>query len=168
MEQIERILGKIDVLFKWLTVVLLGGMTLLIFIQVIFRYVLTQPLAWSEELARFLFIWVTFIAGYVGVRQNKHIGISALQDALPLMCGKILKSLSNLICTVFFIVVVYYTCISWPKLYMQKSPALNIPIAFVYLCMIIGSAFTAIWYCCLAVRVFRDDGAAGKIEVDNA
>lgn len=150
--RIEAVLDKIDVIFKWMTAVILGGMTFVIFLQVVFRYIFKSPLAWSEELARFLFIWMTFIASYVGARKGAHIGVEALQKALPYPGGKILKTLSNLICTAFFFIIAYYTISFWPKLMTQISPALSLPMAFVYLSMIIGSAFMAFWYFILAIK----------------
>lgn len=152
MERIESVFRKFDVLFKWLSALTLGGMTAAIFIQVIARYLLKSSLAWSEELSRFLFIWMTFIAAYVGARQGKHIGVEALQNALPRVPSLVLKILANLLCTAFFFIVAYYTYRAWPRLMRQVSPALGIPIAYVYLCMIIGSVFTGLWYLVLAAQ----------------
>lgn len=153
--RIEDALKKIDVIFVWMIVLILGGMTFAIFLQVVFRYILKNPLPWSEELARFLFIWMTFIASYAGARKGAHIGVEALQKALPRPGEKVLKSLSNLICTAFFSVIVYYTILFWPKLMVQISPALGLPMAFVYLCMIIGSVFMAFWYFVLAIKELK-------------
>lgn len=170
MKTVERILDKLDVVFKWLTIVILGGMTALIFIQVLCRFVFNSPLAWSEEIAKYLFIWMTFIAGYVGARKGKHIGVEAVQKALPPIGGKILKCVSNLVCAAFFAAVIYYTIYFWGKLAMQTSPALGIPIAFVYLGMLIGSGFMAIWYLVLAIKSFEgaNEAAPAETEVDNA
>ena len=60
-----------------------GSMTLVIFAQVIFRYILKSPLAWSEELARYLFVWVSFIGSVVAARRNQHIGVEMLVNKLP-------------------------------------------------------------------------------------
>lgn len=150
-ERIESLFKKIDVLFEWLTVLTLGGMTLAIFTQVIFRYVLSAPLAWTEELSIFMFIWMTFIAGYVAARKGKHIGVDALRERLPSFCRKGLECLSNLICTVFFSIIVFSTVSFWPKLMRQTSPALELPMAYVYLIMIVASFFMALWYAVLAV-----------------
>lgn len=169
MKTIERILDKMDVLFNWLTALIIGGMTVLIFLQVLFRFVLGSPLAWSEEIAKYLFIWMTFIAGYVGARKGKHIGVEALQNALPSIGGKLLKSIANLVSAAFFGAVIYYTLYFWQKLSIQTSPALGIPISFVYLGMLIGSGFMAIWYLLLAIKVFNGEAPApAEVEVDNA
>lgn len=170
IERIESVFRKIDILFKWLSVFTLGGMTIAIFIQVICRYALRSSLAWSEELSRFLFIWMTFIAGYVGARQGKHIGVEALQNALPRVPSIVLKFLSNIICTAFFFVVAYCTWLAWPKLMRQVSPALGLPIAYVYLCMIVGSLFMGLWYMVVAVKSVqkKSEPKQGDSEVNNA
>ncbi|MGE4284608.1 MAG: TRAP transporter small permease [Clostridia bacterium] len=146
MQGIERILKKIDVAFVWGSALILGSMTLLIFMQVFFRKVVVQPLAWSEELAKFLFIWMTFIAGYVGARRSNHIGVSLIQDLCPAGVKRLMQFLSMLISSVFFGGVVYYCASLWDKLMAQLSPALEIPLAFVYAGMMIGSLFMCIWY----------------------
>ncbi|WP_296970376.1 TRAP transporter small permease [Tepidanaerobacter sp. EBM-38] len=166
IERIESVLKKIDVIFEWMIVLILGGMTLSIFFQVIFRYVFKSPVAWTEELARFLFIWMTFIASYTGARKGSHIGVEALQKALPRIGGKILKILSNLINTAFFSVIVHYTILFWPKLMIQISPALGLPMAFVYLCMIIGPAFMAFWYFILAIKELTEVSEQKQVEED--
>lgn len=163
MKFVESIFKITDIVFRWMSVAILGGMTAAIFLQVIFRYVLRSPLSWSEELARFLFIWMTFIAGYVGARQGKHIGVETLQNALPYVAGNILKCLSNLICTAFFSVVVWFIASSWSKLVRQISPALGLPMAIVYLGMMLGSFFMGLWYLVLAVTVLKKKPEAEKI-----
>lgn len=155
LDKFEAILKKFDPIFKWLCVIILGGMTLCIFLQVIFRFILKSPLTWSEEVARYLFIWMTFIGSYVGARKGQHIGVEALQKALPGVFGRALASLAHLITAAFFFIVAYFVISFWPKLSMQTSPALEIPITCVYLSMIIGSAFMCLWYILMAVKAFK-------------
>jgi len=49
------------------------AMTAIIFLQVIFRYFLLQSLSWSEEVARYLFVWLTFLGASVVARSRSHI-----------------------------------------------------------------------------------------------
>lgn len=153
-DKIEKVLTKVDIVMKWLTVVCLGGMTLAIFLQVIFRYVLNAPLAWTEELSVFMFIWMTFLAGYLGARRDKHIGVEGIKNALPLLGFRALDFIGNAVSAIFFTIIVISTISFLPKLMTQISPALGIPMAFVYLIMIIGSVLMGFWYAVLSVKSF--------------
>jgi TRAP-type C4-dicarboxylate transport system permease small subunit len=48
--------------------------------QVVFRYALNDPLTWSEELARYLFIWCAFLGWLIASRRNRHLAIGFLAD----------------------------------------------------------------------------------------
>lgn len=161
-QKIDSILKKVDVVFIWLTVISLGGMTLAIFLQVLFRYVFNSPLAWTEELSVFMFIWMTFLAGYVGVRRGKHIGVGAIKNALPRLGSKILDFIANAVSSIFFFIIVYSTSMFLPKLMTQTSPALGLPMAYVYMIMIIGSLFMGIWYGALAVHSFTNQNEVSE------
>ena len=50
-------------------------MTVIIFFQIIFRYALHESLSWSEELARYFFIWVTFLGASVAFHERTHINV---------------------------------------------------------------------------------------------
>ncbi len=55
----------------------------LVLAQVVFRYVLNDPLVWSEELARLAFVWVAMLAWSLGLRRRSHIAVTVFGDALP-------------------------------------------------------------------------------------
>ncbi|MDC7244361.1 MAG: TRAP transporter small permease [Sphaerochaetaceae bacterium] len=151
-EKIESVFKKIDKVISWLIVLSLGGMTCAIFLQVIFRYVLNSPLAWTEEISVFMFIWMTFLAGYVGARRGKHIGVVGIRNKLPKVGEMIFEFIAHAISAIFFFIIVVSTTMFMPKLHTQTSPALGLPMAYVYLVMIIGSLLMAVWYSLLAVR----------------
>ena len=68
---------------RFLSGILLLAIFALIIFQVFTRYVLNMPLSWSEELARLLVVWLTFIgAGFVASR-NAHIAVDILAVYLP-------------------------------------------------------------------------------------
>lgn len=160
MKKLEALVARFDSIFYWFTAISIGAMTLLIFLQVLLRYVFNTPLAWTEEISRYLFIWMTFTAGYIGLRKGKHIGVEALQNALPPMLGNALRFLANLMSGLFFGAIVYYILIFWQKLSIQTSPATGIPITIVYLGMVIGSLFMCLWYLALAIKVYTDKAPA--------
>lgn len=58
-------------------------MTMVILLQVFARYVIYLPLPWSEELARYLMIWLGMLGSVVALRRGRHIGVRVFVDKLP-------------------------------------------------------------------------------------
>jgi len=73
---LDRIVGGVLAL-------ILGAMTVLVFVSVVLRYILNSPVTWSEELASLLFAWLTFVGAYVGFRTHSHIQIDTVTMFLP-------------------------------------------------------------------------------------
>lgn len=62
---------------------ILGVIVIIMFAQVFFRYVLNNSLSWSEEIVRFLFIWLTFLGAALNIRDKWHIGVDFFITLLP-------------------------------------------------------------------------------------
>ena len=62
----------IDNLEEYFVVATMALMTLLVFVQVIMRYVFSSSLSWSEELARFIFLWVSWVGVSYAVKERAH------------------------------------------------------------------------------------------------
>ena len=82
LDKIEEIINKIVELVLTPMFMILAGVSLL---QVIFRYFLRISLPWSEELARYLFIYTTYLGSVIGVSRNIHIDITAVDLFLDKM-----------------------------------------------------------------------------------
>lgn len=77
-------------IFKYLAISAVAVMTLVIIIQVFFRYVLNNSLPWSEELARYLMVWMTFLALPVVSRLQQHAALEIiLGNVSTYVCGVI-------------------------------------------------------------------------------
>lgn len=61
----------------------LATMLVTIIAQVFARYVANYPLAWTEELARYLFVWLVFLGASQAMRHGEHIAVGLIADALP-------------------------------------------------------------------------------------
>jgi len=137
---------KMDTLLVWALSILFGGMSVIIFMQVIWRYVLRSPLSWSEETARYLFVWVSFLGAITAARRGNHIGMEMLRDALSPTGKNLLRFVSNLVCILFFAMTCHYTIGVAPRTWKQLSPALEIPMFYPYLGIAIGSFFMMLIY----------------------
>lgn len=86
--------------------VLLVAMTLVVFLQVFFRYVVNAPLSWPEEAARILIVWLSFVGAYMAMRENKHLGFGLLVEKLPVRMQKAVGVAGRISVVIFLLVVV--------------------------------------------------------------
>lgn len=94
VSKINQCLCKIEgfVMVVWFAIVLA-----VMACQVVARYVLGSPLAWSEEFARYSFVWISYIGCAYCVGVDGHTSITAIRDKLPELGQKILMVIGNLI-----------------------------------------------------------------------
>src|SRR5512138_3237487 len=90
-----------------LLAMILGAMTLLVFVSVIRRYVVNNPMTWSEECAQLLFAWLTFLGAYVGFRSRSHIMIDTLIIYLPATVRRTLAGLVDLGVLVLLVILAW-------------------------------------------------------------
>jgi TRAP-type C4-dicarboxylate transport system permease small subunit len=76
-------------LFAFLMVVCLALMVVMVFGNVVLRYGFNSGITVSEELSRWLFVWMTFLGAVVAVRNHAHLGTDTLVSRLPVVGKKI-------------------------------------------------------------------------------
>lgn len=121
--------------------------------QVIFRYVIAAPLPWSEELARYCFVWIVFLGGAIGLSRGIHLGVDLLVNALPRPMQRLVDASTHLLIAAFAATVIYA---SLPVLNMnmfQRSPALGVQMTYIYIAIPVSMGL--IFLIC-AERVIRD------------
>jgi len=117
---------------KALVVILFATMTCLVFAQVYTRFMTNKSLTWSEELSRFIMIWMVFLGAAYTYRENAHICVDNVVNALPQGIRKVVQVLSIISQFIFLGIVVWGAYTVLPTTFMQKSPANNITMAYVY------------------------------------
>ncbi len=129
-----------------LLVIFSSIMIFIIALQVFMRYVVGDSLAWSEELARFSFIWLVYIGISYGIKKQRHIKVDVMLVLFKERGKIILNMISNVIFLAFAVVIVYYgNEIATRILELgQRSPGLGIPMGFVYLATPVGMGLTII------------------------
>lgn len=142
-----KIINWLDEHFEEVILALLSTiMVVVIFLQVFMRFVMENSLSWSEELARYSFIWLIYIGISYGVKKQRHIKVDAFLMLFKDKGKLVISIIGNLLFLAFAIFVVYYGYSIIEKLLGlgQKSPANQIPMAYVYLAAPFGMALTAI------------------------
>jgi len=86
-------------------VLFFASMTAVVILGVFYRYVMKDPFQWSEEAARFLMLWLGFLAINIALRRDEHIGIDTVAKALPSIVSKILGYVIHLMIGYFLIIL---------------------------------------------------------------
>lgn len=128
---------------KYCCVVLMSVMTLIIFIQVVARYVFQNSLSWSEELARYLFIWLVYLGISYGCLMRKHIKIDAALGLFPKKARKYVVIIGDLF-FLAFAVYVAYTGLFYSLNQTRVSSAMSVPFKYVYISTFFGFGLAVI------------------------
>ncbi|MDR2865358.1 MAG: TRAP transporter small permease [Spirochaetaceae bacterium] len=86
-------------LFKGIEILIaffLGLMILLVFMNVVFRYLFSKGFAWSEEIARLCFIYLVYLGSIGAMHDNRHLLIDSVLARVPLLCQRIIYALVQL------------------------------------------------------------------------
>jgi TRAP-type C4-dicarboxylate transport system permease small subunit len=80
---VERLIDLYCRFLKVTIVACLAAMVVLVFTNVVLRYLFNSGIATSEELSRWLLVWLTFLGAIVALRQHAHLGVDTLVRMLP-------------------------------------------------------------------------------------
>ena len=124
---LDRLSRKLNATIEKSLFVIGFSMAALVAVQVFFRYVLNHSLFWSEELARFLLVWLTFLGASVAYHRRAHPGIDTFSLLLPAYLKKTAVICVHLASLALFSVMIFYGCQFAYFVRLQISPALYLP-----------------------------------------
>ncbi|MGD8386989.1 MAG: TRAP transporter small permease [Desulfobacteraceae bacterium] len=111
---------------------LTGAMALLVFLQVIFRYLLDAPLDWSEEMSTFAFAWMALLGASVGLKRDEHPRLDIFFVLFPPALQQAARVLINAAVIFMLGVLLVYGWKLTLVMKMQHTAALNYSVSFVY------------------------------------
>lgn len=147
---------------------LLASASLILFANVVARYVFNWGVPWAEELVRYEIIWMVFIGGSVAVRKGIHIGIDILATVSPPKTQTVIHLVINAISLLFcvFLTVIGFDHISQIKMSGQVAPALQVPIWIVQMAIPIpiGGSLMALRFLQRLISVWQDGVSDAQLE----
>jgi tripartite ATP-independent transporter DctM subunit len=111
---------------------LIGAITVLVTVQVFARYVLNNTPPWSEELCRYLFIWVSFLGACVATRRAAHLGVDSLVRRLPAGAREMLRHAVTALIVAFAGLLVWQGVALVPAMASQRSPSMGMSLQYVF------------------------------------
>jgi TRAP-type transport system small permease protein len=121
-----------------ITLFLLMLLLIIVVVEVILRY-LRLPLYWSEEISRYLFIWMVMFGCIIGVELKTHFNVDIIIRSVKERYKRVAFIISNLVAIVFLSYMLYEGIILCIKTQRATSPALGMPQYYAYLAIPIAA-----------------------------
>ncbi len=134
----SKFLDVLEKVEKAILAVTVGIMVIIIAYQVIMRYIFAHANSWSEELARYLFIYDVMIGAAIAIRRNSHLQIDILINLMKPKVRTILTIIATLAGMVFMVFLLSYSITLVQTGARTMSAGLGIPMSIPYSCMPVG------------------------------
>jgi TRAP-type C4-dicarboxylate transport system permease small subunit len=142
---LQRAIDHFCRVLSFVMVAVLALMVVMVFGNVVLRYAFNSGITVSEELSRWLFVWMTFLGALVALRSHSHLGTDSLVARLPVAGKKICLGVSQVLmfwlCCVMFRGAWQQTVINWAT----ESPVMSASMGFFYASGLFFSGFAALF-----------------------
>ncbi|OMP65997.1 TRAP transporter small permease [Domibacillus epiphyticus] len=159
MKALHRLSDWVYNIEKVIAVILCAAMLISLSAGVLFRYVLSAPLTWSDETAIFSLIWLSFIGGSMSIKRQDSAAITLLMDKVHGKARTIMLG-AGLAVLLAFVIYIFYLSIIWlssPTIMMQRSSSMGMPMIIAYLSIPVSFFFLIIHTLELFLNNFKSD-----------
>lgn len=123
-----------------LIVLLMASMAILVFANVVMRYVFNQSIFWVEEFTQIQMIWVAYLGAGLALREGRHVAVDMLQDVLPAPLRKAVRWIIALAMALFLLTLLVLGVQIAEFTWSQETPAMGLPAGLPYLGIPLGAA----------------------------
>jgi TRAP-type C4-dicarboxylate transport system permease small subunit len=155
MKFLHKLSNVLESVTLWFIALALAAMTVVVFAQVVAREI-SASLPWSEELSRYLMIYLTYLGVSVGVKRKSHIAVEFVTGKFPVKVQNTIEAATNIVCILCCAIIVIYGVQLVDITMMQKSPALRIPMGIAYFSLVLGGSLMIIQFIVNTLDTFRD------------
>lgn len=153
----EKILQGLRSVLSWFSITAMLVMLALVFVTVVTRYCFGYTAEWSEELARFLFVWVVFLGSALVMGESGHLAV----EFLPLhykgtLFGKVLELIINVCSYAFILLLLVQGAKMTTIMTFQLSPGMDLPMSYVYGVIPFSCALMLLYVIRDTMRIIKD------------
>ncbi len=140
---------------QWVIILMMGTMALLVFVNVVTRYVFNFSIIWVEELTQYQMIWITYLGAGLALREGRHVAVEVFQDMLPPPLRRHVRYFVALAMLAFLVTLAVLGFRIAQFTWNQETPVMNIPTGIPYLGVPIGALVMAL-HLVLTLRAFAE------------
>lgn len=117
---------------EWFAMICMVVLTVIVFTDVILRYIFKQGFSWTQEIATLMLVWFSLIGMAIGVLEKIHISIEMFTAKLPQKAISVLESIDHILIAIFGGTMVYYGILIMNMTKLSTMPATKMPSAVLY------------------------------------
>lgn len=140
---------------EYLCAALLIAIVLIVFANVIGRYFFHAPLRWSDEVAQYMFLWLSYLGALAALIRGRHYSVPNLVVMLPRLARAAVKTISDLIVLLILLVLVWFGWQLVDRLSFQTSLTLGVPVYYAYVALPLTAALMAVVVCIQIINRLR-------------
>ncbi|MDT8860351.1 TRAP transporter small permease [Alkalihalobacillus sp. MEB130] len=146
---------RFNTFIQYLLIITFSVIVLLALLQIGSRYV-GQPLRWSDEAIRYLFVWFIFIGTAYAIREKKHIVVDFISDRFSRTVVWFTQLTVYVLMCVFIWVLIYYGFDVATTMKVQLSPLNRIPMTYVFLAIPVGGVLMLFYTILNIIDLFKE------------
>ena len=128
----QKLAQALNRLMEWTLIGLLAGMAGMVLLNVVLRYVFNSGINFSEEMSRYLFVWLTFIGAVLTFGENAHLGMETVVRRFGRRGRLICMALTNVIVLICAAVMFWGTALQHDINASMVAPVVGIPMIWVF------------------------------------
>lgn len=164
---ITKLLDAIQKVIDFLSAVSIALAVSILFYAVLMRYIFHSPPAWSQEVTRYLFVWLVMLGAASVTRDETHLNINVFIDLMPPTAKAIVNLCLNVLMLIFCCVLIYQSVLIYPKVSEAMNPILPISLGLLYLSIPVGAALMVLFLVENSIKLFvKGDEAPPREEAD--
>ncbi len=151
----QKLKKAVDLVLEWISVILLGLMTVLVTYQVIVRFFFT-PSPYTEAISKYMFVWLVLFAGAYVFGLREHMNIGFVRSKMPPKTASIVEMCCEGVIALFAITVMIYGGYTQSMKQMnQLDAALQIPMGVIYIAVPVSGIFILFYALCNVLELAK-------------
>lgn len=158
MKSLAQLVGKA---LEALCVLILTAMSILVFVNVVLRYGFNSSISVTEEVSRYMFVWLAFLGAVLAFSENQHVSVTVLTDKLSPVGRSLLRLVTDAAMLFCCYLIVDGSWIQFQLNLNNLAPISGLPQGITYLASVIAGSLIGIL---IVARMFTTIVSLGKGE----
>ena len=144
LQRYQKLLDAFDRVASWVIIGSMATLTVVVVVQVFFRYVLNDSIRWGWDIPRLAFIWVIMMSIPLGIRYNAHVGIDMVVQHLGPGAKRAVRVFNAFFMLLLAAVTAWYGAILVYDTWDQNMPGIRLSVGLFYVGLTVGMIHTCL------------------------